>query len=174
MRSLLSFAALFVFAFTTIGQSVPDKDTSTIDGIVKAVYEVISGDAGEKRDWDRFRKLFHKDAKLIPTGTNPQTKLNVARPMSPEDYITRNEPFFMQNGFHEREIARRTDEYGAIAHVFTTYEAFKTKADKKPFMRGINSMQLFNDGQRWWVMSIFWQAETPELQLPKKYLKSQR
>ena len=49
------------------------KDVASIDAIMKAVYDVISGDAGKLRDWDRFRSLFHKDARLIPSGKNPQT-----------------------------------------------------------------------------------------------------
>lgn len=149
-------------------------DVSSIDAIMKAVYEVISGDAGEKRDWDRFRTLFHKDARLIPTGKNPNTNVVGANALTPEDYIKRTEPFFAREGFHEREVARRVETYGNIAHVFSTYEAFKTKSDKKPFMRGINSFQLLNDGKRWWVVTIFWQAETPDNQIPKKYLKSRK
>lgn len=139
---------------------------------MKAVYEVISGDAGEPRNWDRFRSLFHRDARLIPTGRNQQTGVFGARAMSPEDYIKGNSPFFEKNGFHEREIARRVDQYGNIAQVFSTYEAYRSRTEKKPFMRGINSFQLLFDGNRWWVMTIFWQQETPDNIIPKKYMKT--
>jgi hypothetical protein len=74
-------------------------------------------------------------------------------------------------GFHEREISRRVDRYGTMAHVFSTYAAFRKKDDKEPFMRGINSIQLMHDGKRWWVMNIFWLAETPDNPVPKEYLK---
>jgi hypothetical protein len=139
---------------------------------MRAVYDVISGDAGQKRDWARFHTLFHKDARMIPTGKNPKTGIVAARAMSPADYVKGNEPFFDKEGFFEREIARKTDVYGNIAQVFSTYEAFKKADDKKPFMRGINSFQLLNDGKRWWVMTIYWQAETPENPIPKQYLKN--
>ena len=148
-------------------------DVASIDSIMKAVYEVISGDAGQKRDWDRFRSLFHADAKLIPSGKNPQTGVQGARFLTPEDYITRSGPMLEQNGFHERELARHVDQYGNIAQVFSTYHAFRKKDDKDPFMRGINSFQLMNDGKRWWVINIYWQAETPDTKIPEKYLKSQ-
>lgn len=148
------------------------KDVSTLDAIMKAVYDSISGDAGQKRDWDRFRSLFHKDARLIPTGVNPQTKIVGATVLSPDDYTKRAEPYFMKEGFYETEKARHVDIYGNIAQVFSTYESRHSKADKAPFMRGINSFQLLNDGTRWWVVTIYWQAETPENQIPKKYLKS--
>lgn len=148
------------------------KDVASLDAIMKAVYDVISGDAGQKRDWDRFRTLFHKDARLIPSGKNAQTGVFGARALSPDDYITRAEPNFAREGFYESEKARHVDLYGNIAQVFSTYEARHAKSDKTPFLRGINSFQLLNDGKRWWVMTIYWQAETPENQIPKKYLKN--
>src|SRR3989337_88372 len=149
-------------------------DVSSLDAIMKAVYDVISGDAGKARDWDRFRSLFHKDARLIPSGKNAQTGVTGARFLTPEDYITRSGPMLEKNGFHERELARKVDQYGNIAQVFSTYHAFKTKDDKEPFMRGINSFQLMKDAKRWWVINIFWLAETPDNPLPKEYLRSSK
>jgi hypothetical protein len=139
---------------------------------MKAVYDVISGDAGKARDWDRFRTLFHKDARMIPSGKNPKTGVTGANALTPEDYIKRVEPVFAKDGFFEREKARRVEQYGNIAHVFSTYESFRKADDKAPFMRGINSFQLLNDGKRWWVVTIFWLGETPENPIPKQYLKS--
>jgi hypothetical protein len=141
---------------------------------MKAVYDVISGDAGKVRDWDRFRSLFHKDARLIPSGKNQQTGVIGARVLTPEDYIQRSGPMLEKNGFHEREIARHVDMYGNIAQVFSTYASFHKADDKDPFMRGINSFQLLNDGKRWWVITIYWQAETPDNPIPKQFLKSDK
>jgi hypothetical protein len=146
-------------------------DVASLDAIMKAVYDAISGDAGVKRDWDRFRSLFYPGARLIPTGKNLGTGVTGARALSPEDYIVRSGPFLEQNGFHEREIARKVDQYGNIAHVFSSYHGFKNKSDKDPFLRGINSFQLLNDGKRWWVMTIYWQQETPDNPIPAQYLK---
>ena len=149
-------------------------DVASIDAIMKAVYDVISGDAGQKRDWDRFRSLFHKDARLIPSGKNAQTGVTIARYLTPDDYAVRSGPMLERDGFHEREMARRVDQFGNIAQVFSTYESFRKKDDKTPFMRGINSFQLLNDGKRWWVINIFWQQESPESPIPKEYLKSSK
>ena len=177
MKKFLSVLFLFIFSVNLFAQTNEIKeanpaDVASIDAIMKAVYDVISGDAGQKRDWERFRTLFHRDARMIATGKNPNTGVVGARALTPEDYIKRNEPFFAKEGFFEKEMARRTDIYGNIAHVFSTYEAFHSLADKKPFMRGINSFQLLNDGKRWWVITIYWQGETPENPIPKQYLKS--
>jgi hypothetical protein len=148
------------------------SDVSSLDGIMKAVYEVISGNAGQKRDWDRFRSLFHKDARLIPTSQNPTTKVVNARALTPEEYIKNADVYFAKEGFFESELARTSETYGNITHVFSTYESRHKKDDKVPFVRGINSFQLLFDGQRWWIMTIYWQGETPETPIPKEYLKN--
>ncbi|HNQ14613.1 MAG TPA: hypothetical protein PKM58_03560 [Pyrinomonadaceae bacterium] len=146
-------------------------DVESIDSIIKAVYDVISGDAGAKRDWDRFHSLFYKNARLIPSGKNATTGVVGANALSPEEYVKRVESVFAKDGFYERELASRREVYGNIAQVFSTYVSFRKADDKKPFMRGINSFQLLNDGKRWWILTIFWQGETPENPIPKKYLK---
>lgn len=178
MRKIIFTSILSLLIFQTISAQT-DKpkeanpaDVATLDAIMKSVYDVISGDAGKERDWDRFRTLFHKDARLIPSGKNAQTGVVGARVLSPEDYISRASANMAKEGFFEREVARTVETYGNIAHVFSTYESFHSLSDKKPFMRGINSFQLLNDGKRWWVITIYWQGETPENPIPKKYLKS--
>ncbi len=148
-------------------------DVASMDAIMKAVYDVISGDAGQKRDWDRFRSLFHRDARLIPAGKNKEG-VTGARAFTPEEYIARSSPFMEKEGFYEREIARRADVYGSVAQVFSTYESLHKKDDKQPFARGINSFQLLNDGTRWWIITIYWQGESPENPIPKDYLKSKK
>ncbi|MBC7795750.1 MAG: hypothetical protein H7Z37_02630 [Pyrinomonadaceae bacterium] len=145
---------------------------ASVDAIVKSLYNVISGDAGTKRDWNRFRSLFHKSAQMIPTGKNPKTGEINARYITPEEYIEKSGAYLEKEGFHEIELARRTEVFGNIAQVFTTYETRRKLSDAKPFMRGINSVQLLNDGKRWWILNITWSQESPENQLPTKYLKS--
>jgi hypothetical protein len=174
---LITLVVLVLTPLGTMAQTVKDadpKDVESIDAIMKAVYDVISGDAGKARDWDRFRSLFHKDARLIPSGKNQQTGAIGARVLTPEDYIQRAGPNLEKDGFHEREIARRVDQFGNIAQVFSTYASFRKADEKEPFMRGINSFQLLNDGRRWWVVTIYWQQETPENPIPKQYLKSKK
>ena len=175
-RNVCLMMVVLTLAFNTMAQTntkeANPNDVSSIDAIMKAVYEVISGDAGKPRDWDRFRSLFHPDARLIPSGKNQQTGLVSARVLTPEDYIKRVEPVFAKDGFFEREKARRIEIFGNIAHAFSTYESFHSLSDKKPFVRGINSFQLLNDGTRWWIITIYWQGETAENPIPKEYLKN--
>jgi len=148
----------------------PD-DVKSLDGIVAALYDVISGDPGVKRDWDRFRSLFHPGARMIPTGKNMKTGKVGARIASPEEYIKANQAFLEGEGFHEIELGRHVDSYGTLIQVFSAYEARNKRDDPKPFLRGINSIQLLNDGTRWWVMTIAWAPETPENPLPERLIK---
>jgi hypothetical protein len=147
-------------------------DVATMDSIIAAVYDVISGPAGKKRDWDRMRSLFLPGARLIPTGARPNGAYG-SRVLTVDEYIGRSSGFFEKEGFYEREAARVTEQFGQIAHVFSTYESRHAPEDAKPFQRGINSMQLMNDGKRWWIVTIFWQAEDEKTALPEKYLKKQ-
>lgn len=144
-------------------------DVETPEAIVAALYEVISGDAGVARDWDRFRSLFHPTARLMPSGLSREGR-GVVRSITPEDYIALSGPALVAGGFHEREIARRTERFDHIVHVWSTYEALRSLSDAAPFLRGINSIQLFHDGDRWWVLTVYWQAETPEAPIPSAYL----
>lgn len=149
--------------------SANPADVGSIDAIIAAVYDVISGPAVKKRDWDRMRSLFAPGARLIPTGPRP-TGFG-SRVLTVDEYIERSSPFFEREGFFEKEAARVTEQFGQIAHAFSTYESRHAADDAKPFQRGINSIQLMNDGKRWWILTIFWQAEDEKTPLPAKYTK---
>jgi len=144
-------------------------DVSSPDAILAALYDVISGPAGQKRNWDRFRSLFAPGARLIPTG-RAQTGEFRARVLDAEGYVERTTPLLEGTGFYEREIARRTERFGNILHAFSTYESRRKADDPAPFIRGINSIQLLYDGTRWWIVTVFWQAESPDNPLPKEFL----
>lgn len=147
-------------------------DVESIDAIMTAVYDVISGEAGEARDWDRFTSLFIPEARLIPSGRNPQGEHRYAV-WSPEEYVETVGPQLEQNGFFEDEAHRVTERWADIAHVFSTYNSYRTAADMEAgdhFQRGINSFQLMYDGERWWVVSIMWEAEAPGQPIPEHYL----
>jgi hypothetical protein len=147
-------------------------DVESLDAIIAATYDVISGPAGKKRDWDRERSLFISGARLIPTAVEAaRNDVDLApQILDVEGYIARVEPLIEGQGFYEKEIARRVEQFGHIAHVWSTYESRHDPSDVEPFMRGINSIQLFNDGSRWWIVSIYWQHESALHPLPDRYL----
>lgn len=146
------------------------KDVESLDSIISALYDSISGGAGVKRDWKRFNNLFVEGARLIPTVKDGPDGLYRADMYSPDGYVKRSEAYLVKNGFFEREIARKQVRFGNIAHVFSTYEGRNKEEDEKPFLRGINSIQLLFDKDRWWVVTVYWQAETPDNHLPEEFL----
>lgn len=146
------------------------EDVASIDGITRAVYEAISGPAGIPRDWARFRPLFHPGARLIPTGR--QNGVGVATSLTVEEFITRATPGMEGQGFFEREIGRVTERYGNVVRFMSAYDSRRTAEDPTPFQRGVNSFQLFWDGARWWIITIFWEAETPNNPIPERLLRA--
>ena len=128
------------------------SDVVTLDAIIMATYDVISGPAGHARDWQRFRSLYAPGARLMPvvSGATPHVRM-----LDPEDYIRRVEPIFAKEDFWERETRREVETFGRIAHVLSHYESLRNP-DGTPFESGTNSMQLFRDDTRWWIVSVMW------------------
>jgi len=175
MKNITTFLVLLTLVFSTNAQDSTnnyDDKVKTLDSTLESLYAVISGEKGEARDWELMRYLFHPDAKLIPSGKNKDGNIN-ARYMTVNDYITNSGKWLVENGFFEKEIHRTTNTFGNITQVFSTYESFRSEADEKPFMRGINSIQLLNDGKRWWIINIYWTQESPENLIPETYLPKQ-
>ena len=175
MRSVMAFpVVLLVAAWMAPAASAQPAtgpraaDTASPDAIVAALYEVISGPAGQARDWDRFRGLFAIGARLLPAAPKPDGSAPAA--LSPDDYMTRANDALLK-GFFEQEVARRVEAFGTIMHVFSTYESRRAATDEKPFARGINSIQLMQHGGRWWIATVMWDQERPDSPIPAKYLE---
>ena len=131
-----------------------ESDVSTLDGILHASYAVLSGPAGQPRDWERYRTLFIDGARLMPVVAVAGQKPHV-RQLTVGDYIRRVEPIFAVENFWERETSRQTETFGRVAHVLSHYESLRDP-NGPAFERGANSIQLFYDDSRWWVVSIMW------------------
>jgi len=144
-------------------------DVSSPKAILAAAYDVISGPAGKKRNWNRFRSLFAPGARLVPISPTKEGGFR-SLAISPDEYITRGDPYFERHGFYEREVSSKTERWANIAQVFSTYESRHEASDPSPFERGINSFQLFFDGHRWRIVTIMWQGETPAHRLTAQFL----
>ena len=145
------------------------EDVQSPEAILNAVYSAISGGKGQPRDWDRMRSLFIPDARLIPssTGKNGHTDAII---LTIDDYIARSNGRMTSAGFFEHSVHNETEQFGNIVQVWSTYESRHSPDDPTPFARGINSFQLLKDGDRYWVVNIFWDSETPTKPIPAKYL----
>ena len=145
------------------------SDVESIDAIIAALYDVISGPKGQPRDWHRFRTLMAPSARLIPTGRTAQGEGRL-RVWTADEYIAAAGPGLERNGFFEREIGRTMERYGNIVHLMSAYDSKYLPTDAAPFARGINSIQLWYDGTRWWVVTVYWEAESTAGQIPLRYL----
>jgi len=150
-------------------------DAASMDAIVKALYDGVSHLPGKEADWSHLRTIFLPGGRLTP----PKRPGGEFVFLSAEEFIDRvSKGIASRNaaggggdkGFVEREIARRTDCFGNVCQLFSTYAARYTATDEKPFLRGINSIQLVKDGNRWWIANVVWDQEGPEKPIPAEYL----
>ena len=142
------------------------EDVKSIESILAALYNVISGPAGD-RDWNRFRSLFLPGASLTSAGKERDGVIHV-RPRTVEEYVKGAGGYFSQHGFFESPVVSRVQTFGNVAQVFCSYES-RGAAGEAPFARGINSLQLAHDGRRWWIVSILWDEERPDNPLPREF-----
>ncbi len=144
-------------------------DVKSMDALLHAIYDVISGPAGD-RDWNRFRSLFVPQARFTQTMKAPDGNV-VVNLLSVDDFVTMAGDIFKKEPFYENAIVNRTQTFGNVTQVFSSYES-RHVPRAKPFQRGINSIQMFNDGKRWWVLSILWDEERPDNPLPAEFAKA--
>ena len=144
------------------------SDVTSIDAIVKAIYEVISGPAGP-RNWSRFLSLFLPEAQMGAMTTMP-TGQTVFHALTPQGYQKSNAPFFLQNGFYEEELKRKVMQFGNVATVQSSYQ-FRFKPDGKVEQRGVNYFTLVKSNGRWWISNLVWQDEEKDLPLPAELQK---
>jgi hypothetical protein len=179
-RHLAIPMAMLAWAGAALAQTPPGKhvavptaaaraqDVSTIDGMVGAYYEVISGPAGQPRQWSRDRTLYIQDLRFVAVDADAQGHPR-PRIMDHQAYVDATDAAFVRRGFFEKEIHRAEQRFGPIAHVWSTYES-REKEDGPVIARGINSIELFWDGRRWWIANAIWTDETKDSPIPAEYL----
>ncbi|HEX9959805.1 MAG TPA: hypothetical protein VGB00_02660 [Pyrinomonadaceae bacterium] len=177
---LITAVVLTIGASSIFSQNAPPKkafeipvvepraeDVGSIDGIVKAFYEVISGGVGVPRQWSRDKTLYIADVRFV--GLSERGGKIVASVMNHQQYVEGSNDFFVKEGFVEKEIKRVVKKFGNMAQVFSAYE-FSTSGKRKISGRGINSIEMFFDGKRWWISSVTWEEERPNNPIPKEFL----
>ena len=181
-RLTLALAAALLLAPAGVSQTKPatiqhvdvptvaarPEDVSNLDGIMKAFYEVISGPAGQPRQWSRDRTLYISDIRFVAMSVDKSGK-PIPHIASHQQFVDASDPSVVKEGFFESEIHRVTERFGNIAHILSTYES-RTKAGGPVIARGINSIELFWDGTRWWIASAIWDDERPDNPIPAQYL----
>ena len=147
------------------------EDVATIDGMVKAFYEVISGGIGQPRQWGRDKTLYAPDVRFVAMSLRdgkPHASI-----LSHAKYVNSSNESFVKEGFVERELGRVVHRFGNMAHVYSAYE-WETAGEKKERGRGVNSLEFFWDGARWWISAVTWEEERADNPIPKEFLTKQK
>ena len=182
---LLGYSLAASFASILWGQAVAPKekmkpvpvqkvearpeDVSTIEGIVKASYETISGGVGVPRQWGRDESLFDPNVRFVAIERDPKSGAIVAMITNHQEFVDSTDAALVKDGFTERELGHKVERYGNVATVLSSYEG-KNASDGKVVTRGVNIFQLYFDGKRWWILSMVWDRETPQNPIPAELL----
>lgn len=168
IKLLVSALMSLSLAMASTAQAAPQpEDWQTPEAIVHALYEVVSADAGEQRDWDRYRALFIEGAQLS-VAMDASIGSGIMA-MGAEDLIGQTETAYAASGFHELPLVTRVERHGLLASVMSSFEIRLRRSDEKPLVRGLNHFQLLNDGERWWIVSNIGVMETPSAPLPAEF-----
>ena len=169
-------AAFYFQASVCLAQHVAVKDiparpadVGTLDGLMRAFYDMVNTGPNDARQWDRDRTLYVPWIRFVATATDKHGKVTVTR-WTHQQYVDATEPL-VAGGFKEWEISRRTQQYGNIAHIDSTYGGEITLEGKVETFRGVNSIEAFFDGTRWWISSVMWMSESPDHPIPRLYFE---
>lgn len=169
LASTLIFAICLNTANAQTAELAAKEQVATLDNIISTLYATVSGSKTQERNWNQLKHLCHPDVKFIYFDGEPYEE-GLTMYLSIDEYINLVGDYFSKHDFYEREIYRKEDTFGPITQVFSTYGSFHNKEDEEPFQRGINSIQLLNDGERWWVVNVYWTSESEKNPIPKEYL----
>jgi hypothetical protein len=174
MAVFLVVAGIAPAQVTRRREAPPPADAASVESIVAALYASVSHAPDASPDFERMRGIFLYVGMLVPPA-KPGEEIKVSdvdgfSERYQKSAAARKEKAEAATGFFEREIARRTDCFGKVCQVFSTYESRHTSSDAAPFERGINSIQLVRDGKRWWIASVAWDVEKPDGAIPAQYL----
>lgn len=166
MKKILTLFCCLLHTLT-YSNAQSEFDTSTIDGVLNATYEILSGPAGE-RNWEEYKTLFHTDGYMGATIVDPEGQRKFYS-FSVDKYIANNDPFLKKNDFYEEEIGRSISIFGGIAQVKSAYQ-YKLSKDGNIEKKGINCLQLVYDNGRWKILSLIWEEESENHRIPDDLL----
>ena len=163
LRALNAAVLLAVASFAYAQDTTRGPDVESVDAIINAYYDVISGPAGHEYDAERDTSLHAPLAiitRLSAAGLDNRHDLAVEQGTVPPVY---------EESFFEVEINRIVEQYGNMAHVWSTYEV-RSSPDGNATGLGLNSISLYRDDRRWWIASWSTQHADDDNPLPDRFL----
>ncbi len=139
------------------GQAVRSKpapspaDAASVDSIVAALYASVSHGPDASADFDRLRGIYLYVGMFIPPKRAGASEFSVMDVDALEERLRkaaaeRKEKGTPGTGFFEREIARRTDCFGNVCHVFSTYESRHSPTMRSRSSAGSTRSSFFATG----------------------------
>jgi len=145
-------------------------DVATIESTVRAFYDAISAPAGGKLNRDRLRSLFVPAGRIVAGIPAHSSRAADVIFLSPEKYADISDSQTISHGFFDHDLANQIQQFGVMAHVYSTYESRYNPEDAKPAARGIKSFELLNSDNRWYIVQMYWDSERPGNPIPDRYL----
>jgi hypothetical protein len=172
MRNLYLILALCMGSFCALSQekaAAIAPEFASPEGLVEAMYKVISGPAGE-RNWEKVRN-YCKPGVQFNVLSYRKDGSSIYRSLRLEDYIATAGKHFLTNDFYETPLGQSVQQFGPVAQVFSAYSS-RNSPDGDPFDRGVNSFQLVKDEGRWWIVNVLWTSETPKNPIPATLIQN--
>ena len=148
-------------------------DGRSVDAIVTALYQSVSCGPEVEPNWERMSALFLPGAKIVPPRATNDAAITVLDGKAFQERVKKLLGSWKQKGestaLYENETARQEQCFGRVCQVFSTFETRHAPGDPQPMYRGIHSIQLVNDGTRWWIVSLAWDGERPDNPIPPQY-----
>ncbi|WP_298753991.1 hypothetical protein [uncultured Psychroserpens sp.] len=164
-KILITFSLILTSQINSYSQTT--YNTESIDDVINATYDILSGEAGE-RDWESFKSLFHESAKMGATILGQDDKRTFYG-FTVDQYILNNDAFLKKSDFYEEEIGRRVMGFGGVAMAYSAFQ-YKFSKDGKIEARGINCIQLIKEKGRWWITSLLWEDESTNNKIPESLI----
>lgn len=155
LTAIVATNAVATEAQTFCGDSNP-RQAQNLNNFTKELYQIVSGKAETKRNWQLMRELFSPEGQITPI-FNDEKGHKVSK-LTVDEFIELNKVVFADVDFFETEVNSKIYQFGNSATIISQYES-RDALDATPYSTGVNSFQLVNDGNRWCVISVTWDSD---------------
>ena len=170
MNKIILTSISIIFACNSIyGQTNKEKyaeDVKSVDAIINAYYDVVSGSSSEPWEFERDKYIHSKNAIITRLDENGKAESHTLE----AEYI----PIGLspKEDFYEKELKRVVSKFGNISQVWSAFE-IRTDLKTESNIRGLNSVQLHYENGRWFIDSWTCEMESEKNNLVTEFLNKE-
>jgi len=140
------------------------------ENVVRALYRLVTFDAGKNVDWEQVKALFIPEAVIVLRAS--RTSMNVLNRNTFVDDFVRfiREASLEDRAFEETIVAIKTQETGDVARS-TVHYAARIPSRDRPAQHGIDVFLLMKADGRWRIVSIVNEIVRPGVEVPEELRK---